>query len=745
MLKNSIYFIVGLFFFLGCHQDFESGEKITSTQFLPEIKSLVQGSILGYVYNEENQPVEGALVEIYGAQTTTDKFGVFHFENKNLDALGTYIRIMKSGYMIGSDKIYPAGGRAYSKTKLFSLRTFEQLEAKSGGEIMMKRGGSLVFEPESVVDANGNIFEGTVQVTGIFLSPQSPALSDEMPGELVGGNLSGIYAALGTAGMFGVEMRSELGEKLQVRQGKKVRFKIPAESNQKPATIPMWHFDENRGYWIEEGTATLVNGFYVGEVSHFSFWNCDAPFPLIKLSGSVESENGKPLAGISILIEAEGLNGRNGYIDAEGRFCGLVPKNKRLTLIFKRIGCDDVIKEVVVGPFSDNTEIDKIILENPSLSIGGSVLCESSPVPDAIVVIQYKDVFYHTLTDDNGNYFYQFYPCQQENGIRIFAYDPVTFKASSPEEVQVTNGLLHDISICSANCQIDGSIKDKCDYLEMVLANGSGSVYEFLWSTGDSSSIATNLPLTPKTICVTVEDPNIPNCNQTFCFDYRGKLTLFIESECWNPMTIYPSGGVQPYSYLWHNGSTTKEVFLTGTQNYCVTVTDAVGCTAVKCGVFEEAILDNQISGCSKDKFNIFSSPFTIGSITRNNQNITVTSLDNLSVFVTGFNFSVYISQGQCTNAEQYKLPQFKGLVIDSISHTSCVGCTDGAIRFTLDGSADCLSCTVGGTRIFNVLDTNTDLSTLNVMGLLSEGDYYVVVEDANSGCYIAFEKVKVE
>ncbi len=44
------------------------------------------------------------------------------------------------------------------------------------------------------------------------------------------------------------------------------------------------------------------------------------------------------------------------------------------------------------------------------------------------------------------------------------------------------------------------------------------------------------------------------------------------------------SGGVAPYTYLWENGETNATALnLTGGTNYCVTVTDAIGCTAENC------------------------------------------------------------------------------------------------------------------------------------------------------------------
>jgi hypothetical protein len=137
---RKIFFILGLLsIYTACHKDFDSGEKVTTTTFMPEIITQVNSSGLGYVYDDNNMPVEGAFVEIYGTSTKTDKYGVFYFENKAMDKHGTYIRITKDGFMTGSDRVYPSGGLLYSRTKLFALKKNATFTASSGGESGYRR------------------------------------------------------------------------------------------------------------------------------------------------------------------------------------------------------------------------------------------------------------------------------------------------------------------------------------------------------------------------------------------------------------------------------------------------------------------------------------------------------------------------------------------------------------------------------------------------------------------------------
>ena len=87
--------------------------------------------------------------------------------------------------------------------------------------------------------------------------------------------------------MMAVELQGASGESLNIAEGSTatLTFPIPQEIlGNAPAEIPLWSFNENLGLWVEESVASLQGSNYVGEVSHFSFWNCDAPFELVELS-----------------------------------------------------------------------------------------------------------------------------------------------------------------------------------------------------------------------------------------------------------------------------------------------------------------------------------------------------------------------------------------------------------------------------------------------------------------------------
>ena len=77
--------------------------------------------------------------------------------------------------------------------------------------------------------------------------------------------------------------------------------------------MPLWYFDEDGGYWIEDGVATLQGNTYVGEVTHFTFWNYDFPYPSATLCITLQDESGNPLAYTPLDLYSSLLNATGTY------------------------------------------------------------------------------------------------------------------------------------------------------------------------------------------------------------------------------------------------------------------------------------------------------------------------------------------------------------------------------------------------------------------------------------------------
>src|SRR5205814_609485 len=95
-----------------------------------------------------------------------------------------------------------------------------------------------------------------------------------------------------------------------------------------------WYFDETSGLWKEQGTATKMGANYVGDVSHFSFWNCDYASSFINLDITVLDSSGNPIPNLWLKVTPvdSTLWPRWGTTNAAGFVSGLVPDNQQLLI-----------------------------------------------------------------------------------------------------------------------------------------------------------------------------------------------------------------------------------------------------------------------------------------------------------------------------------------------------------------------------------------------------------------------------
>ena len=217
-----------------------------------------------------------------------------------------------------------------------------------------------------------------------------------MPGDLRAFDVDNQLSLLITYGMIAVELSDASGAEVKIAEGKTATISMPVPASQlsnAPSTIPLWYFDESKATWIEEGEATRQGNSYVGEVKHFTFWNCDIPTDFIKLCGSIELPNSQDTVnmagGREVRVTSPTRGTRSAYTNQNGEFCGFVPINETLTL--QLIGsCGQVVYETTIGPFSNDAILGTILLQPDSRlssNVSGSVVCNGVPLAEGSVRI----------------------------------------------------------------------------------------------------------------------------------------------------------------------------------------------------------------------------------------------------------------------------------------------------------------------------------------------------------------------
>ncbi len=215
-------------------------------------------SVMGIVRDAGNFPVMNAIVRspYGGEETRTDPNGFF-FLNDFIayDKLG-YITITKPGFHQASRSFLPLEtGSNRVNIQILPMTQSGTFTASAGGSVTS---GLLQLNfPANSIEQNGQPYTGPVNVYAAALDPSSPAMFDQMPGELLGG-MNDSLQLLRSFGMAAVELRDANMNELQLAEGASatLRFNIPsALQADAPNTIDWWSFDEALGYWKHEGLA----------------------------------------------------------------------------------------------------------------------------------------------------------------------------------------------------------------------------------------------------------------------------------------------------------------------------------------------------------------------------------------------------------------------------------------------------------------------------------------------------------
>ncbi|MEM8908829.1 MAG: carboxypeptidase-like regulatory domain-containing protein, partial [Bacteroidota bacterium] len=421
-MKKLLYIFLAILCCYACRQDSEM-TTITETDYEPPTIILedytpkeqpVTASVFGTVLNETGAPVIGAQITLGNNSAVSDETGNFIFTQVNMNQEGTYLEARFPGYFTGSTRFFPTSG----SFNYLTIRLLERIDVGSftsseGGSITTDEGIQIEFPANAIIDAAGNSYTDRVTVFARWIDPEGEHLEEVMPGNLQGINRLNEDVALQTFGMMAVELESAEGAPLNLGNDQKANLTFPLSSalaSNAPQEIPLWYFNETYGLWVEEGTASLQDNSYVGAVSHFSFWNCDAPFPLISITGRLVGPNNEPLSNtiVTIKVNTSGIS-RVGWTDINGVFSGKVPKDELLTIGVANNFCPTLPFIILLeDTFSENTDLGDLIVDGPAtlVNLTASIVdCDLNPLTEAKIRIRFgnSDIFRTFYYNDPSN------------------------------------------------------------------------------------------------------------------------------------------------------------------------------------------------------------------------------------------------------------------------------------------------------------------------------------------------------
>jgi hypothetical protein len=266
-------------------------------------------------------------------------------------------------------------------------------------------------------------------------------------------------------------------------------------------------------------------------------------------------------------------------------------------------------------------------------------------------------------------------------------------------------------------------------------ASGGVGTLSYAWNTSATTTSITGL--TAGTYTVTVTDLN--GCTETESQSITGggslSATVTVNSNVscngGNDGSLTPSstGGTNPITYAWNNGSTSATITGLTAGTYTVTVTENGGCTSTATGTITEptslvaSISVNSVScnGGSDGSMTASASGGTTSySYTWSNSASTAT-ITNL----TAGTYTVTVTDANgCTDTETANVTEPSALVV-TITVDSNAGCGGSSL-------GGLTASTTGGTGSITYV-WNTGATTASVSGLIA-GTYSVTATDAN-GC----------
>jgi len=313
--------------FNSCRKDFNDDDSIPSSGSSSQVNATITGSVI----DESNQPVSGVQVNAYGNIVSTDADGIFVLKG-DVDKKRCVLEFSKQGYMKRFHAIIPSSTVNYVRIMMQAEPMAQSIMSGSGGTINLGNAGSVALPANAiVVKGTTTFYSGEVRVYASHLLPDDPNFSMLIPGgDLLAVDVNGGDVSLYSYGMAAVTLKGTSGEDLQLAAGSNATITLPISATQTgtaPQSIPLWYFDETTSLWKEEGQATKVGNNYVGNVSHFSWWNCDHPTTRATINGRVVDCEGIPMANVTVTV-----NGQMTVVtDQNGNYTNSVPESMALT------------------------------------------------------------------------------------------------------------------------------------------------------------------------------------------------------------------------------------------------------------------------------------------------------------------------------------------------------------------------------------------------------------------------------
>ena len=491
---HSLVLVIMAFSFFQCQKDLS---YIGDPDPIPEVPVInkvdpepITANLQGNILDENGQPAAGVNITVGSKTTTTNSTGYFRILNAGLDKKTALVIAEKSGYFKGIRIFAATSGTNQIVIKLVKKTLAGTLTATTGGSASLANGSKITLPANGVVTATtGAAYTGNVNVYAAYIDPTAMDISQTIPGSFAATDKNGSRVTLSSYGMLAVQLESDAGEKLQIKEGAvaSLTTAIPASVlASAPATISLWSIDETTGLWQQEGTATKQGSSYVGDVKHFSFWNCDVPLNAVFISMKLQTADSLPIVyGIVKITVLDSSNRYSfGWTDSLGQVSGMVPSNVSLKVEVLDPCFNPVFSQNVL-PLTQNTDLGTITVTSstPILNTfkGYMADCNNQPVTNGYAIIAINNTVRFAATDSTGSFEVAFVTC---SGV------PTTATVIGVDNGAQQQGPSSTVTITPAVTNVGTITACGTSSTEFINYVVDGSTYYFINSTAHDSITA---------------------------------------------------------------------------------------------------------------------------------------------------------------------------------------------------------------------------------------------------------------
>ncbi|KUJ57983.1 carboxypeptidase-like regulatory domain-containing protein [Chryseobacterium aquaticum] len=442
--------------------DFENQQNGTQ-QTNYNFGNSAQRNFHGLVLSTNGSPVSGATITIGNSTVQTNAQGIFVIKNADVKEKFAYVKATKAGFVNGSRTMVPTTGNNKINIMMIPATNTSTVASGAISTVSLPNGTKVKFDG-SFKDVNGNAYNGNVNVAMFHLKPSDQYLNELMPGSFLANNTDGNSRIMETYGMLHVQLTGASGQNLQIASGHTAEMTVAIDATQTstaPAAIPLWSFNETTGIWQEEGSATKVGNAYVGNVSHFSWWNCDAQFPQCLLNVHIQNATALPLSNVTVKLFRQNQNSTSAITDGNGNASGIIPAGENLTMKIYD-ACNNVIMTNNIGPFANNSNntLPAITISQSlsnTITITGTLKdCSGNNVTNGVANLSYAsstNYFSNYSTQvTNGSFSFNVLSCASSQQLTFSGADftnlqitgAINFTATSPS----TN--LGNLTVCTS-------------------------------------------------------------------------------------------------------------------------------------------------------------------------------------------------------------------------------------------------------------------------------------------------------